>query len=138
MTTIQINSTPNKGLNIALWVAQVLLGALFLFAGGMKVFTPIEEMAKNAAWVKDLPWLMRFIGVSELAGGLGLILPSLLRIKPVLTPIAAIGLLIILILAAGYHIMHNEFSGLGGIAAFALILAFIIWGRLKKAPISPK
>src|SRR6476661_306403 len=100
---------PSKALNISLWVPQILLAGMFIMAGAMKTFTPIEELGANAPWVKEMPNLVRFIGVSELLGGLGLILPSLLRIKPILTPIAAIGLLVILILAAGYHVMHNEF-----------------------------
>ncbi len=73
-------------MNIALWIVQALLAALFLFAGGVKLITPIEEMTKQIA----MPgWFLRFIGVAEVLGALGLILPWLLRIKPVLTPLAA-------------------------------------------------
>ncbi len=81
-------------MNVALWIIQGLLAALFVFAGGMKLVLPIEKMQDPVA----LPGLfLRFIGVCELLGGIGLILPSLLRIRPGLTPLAAAGLVVIMI-----------------------------------------
>lgn len=78
----------------ALWILQILLGLLFIFAGGSKLIMPIEQMAELARQSGQTPlpgFLLRFIGVAELLGGLGLILPGLLRIKPFLTPLAAAG-----------------------------------------------
>src|SRR6267154_1590404 len=81
-------------MNIVLWIIQVLLALLFLFAGGIKLVLPIEEMTKQMA----LPGLfLRFLGVVEVLGGLGLILSGLLRITPGLTPLAAAGLVIVMI-----------------------------------------
>ncbi len=81
--------TISKKANISLWAVQALLAALFLFAGGMKLAMPIEKMASPIA----LPELfIRFIGVAEVLGALGLILPGLLRIRVELTPLAAAGL----------------------------------------------
>ena len=81
-------------LNRGLWIVQVLLALLFLFAGGMKLVLPIEEMTKEIA----MPgWFLRFIGVAEVLGGLGLVLPGLTGIRPGLTPLAAAGLVIIMI-----------------------------------------
>jgi hypothetical protein len=81
-----------------LWVLQVLLAALFLFAGGMKLVTPIAAMTQQVA----LPGpFLRFIGLAEVLGALGLILPGLLRIRLVLTPLAAAGLVIIMTGAVG-------------------------------------
>ena len=81
-------------MNLALWIVQALLAALFLFAGGMKLITPIEEMTKQIA----MPgWFLRFIGVAELLGAIGLILPWLFRVRPGLTPLAAAGLSVIMI-----------------------------------------
>ena len=81
-----------------LWVLQVLLAALFLFAGGMKLVTPIAALTKQVA----LPGpFLRFIGLAEVLGALGLILPGLLRIRLVLTPLAAAGLVIIMTGAVG-------------------------------------
>jgi uncharacterized membrane protein YphA (DoxX/SURF4 family) len=80
--------------NAALWVFQGLLAALFLFAGGMKLVMPIDQMTDPVA----LPGaFLRFLGVAEVLGAVGLILPGLLRIRPVLTPLAAAGLVIIMI-----------------------------------------
>lgn len=79
---------------IALWAAQIGLGALFIFAGAMKFIMPMEEMQKEIAWS---PWFMYFIGVAEIAGGLGLILPGLTKIARGLTPLAGLGLIVIMI-----------------------------------------
>ena len=84
-------------MNVALWIIQGLLAALFLFAGGMKLITPIEEMTRQIA----MPgWFLRFIGVAEMLGALGLIFPWLLGIRAKLTPLAAAGLTVIMIGAA--------------------------------------
>src|SRR5207245_6490718 len=77
----------------ALWIVQGLLAALFLFAGGAKLVLPLDQMTGPVA----LPgWFLRFLGVAEVLGALGLILPGLLRIRPGLTPLAAAGLVIIM------------------------------------------
>ena len=87
--------------SILLWTIQVLLAALFLFAGGMKLVTPIAAMAQQMG----LPGpFLRFIGLAEVLGALGLILPGLLRIRPRLTPLAAAGLVIIMTGAVGITI----------------------------------
>jgi uncharacterized membrane protein YphA (DoxX/SURF4 family) len=82
--------------NITFWTLQVLLALLFLFAGSMKLITPVEVMA--AQMTLPLPgWFVQFIGVAEVAGALGLILPGLFRIQRRLTPLAALGLILIMI-----------------------------------------
>jgi uncharacterized membrane protein YphA (DoxX/SURF4 family) len=87
------NRVATKRINVAIWTVQVLLACLFLFAGGAKLVLPIAEMTKQF----PLPGLfLRFLGVVELMGAAGLILPSLLRIRPYLTPLAAGGLVIIM------------------------------------------
>lgn len=80
--------------NIALWIAQGALAAIFLFAGASKFVMSAEEMTKDV----DLPlWFFRFIGTCEVLGGIGLVLPWALRIKPGLTPLAAAGLVVIMV-----------------------------------------
>lgn len=129
----------NKAINIALWVLQVLLGLMFLMAGGMKASQPVEAMAESLPWVSSTPLgLVRFIGISELLGGLGLLLPSILRIKPFLTVWAAIGLAIVMLFAAIFHGSRGEFSAIGMNVVFMATFAFIAWGRSKKAPIIEK
>src|SRR6202008_3484762 len=81
-----------KALTITLWTIQGLLAALFLFAGAMKLTMPVEAMTKQM----PMPGaFLRFIGVAEVLGALGLVFPTLLKIRPVLTPLAASGLIII-------------------------------------------
>src|SRR5688572_4600183 len=90
----------SPALNISLWVAQVILAAMFAMAGVMKLTQPIETLALTVPWSADVPLaLVRFIGASELAAAIGLLLPSLTRIKPWLTPLAAAGLATIMLLA---------------------------------------
>ena len=128
---------PSKGLHIALWVAQVLLLLAFLFFGGMKLVTPAEQLLKYDP-NQSIP-LTRFIGVCEVLGALGMILPAATRIRPGLTPLAALGLFTIMVLAAGVHVMKGDiataFPIVGGLGALA---AFVAWGRGKKAPIAPR
>jgi uncharacterized membrane protein YphA (DoxX/SURF4 family) len=141
MTTHSITNqkTPSKALNIILWIAQVLLAGMFLMSGFMKVAQPIEELAKMLPWASQVPeGLVRFIGISEVLGGLGLILPALLRIKPILTAWAAIGLALVMLFAAGFHASRGESSAIGMNVILALLALFIAWGRFKKAPIRPK
>ena len=84
-----LSPTPGKGLSIGLWTTQIILAVLFLFAGVMKFVMPVEEMTKNSS----LPGsFFHFIGVMEVLGGIGLVLPSLLRISPFLTRLRPVGL----------------------------------------------
>lgn len=89
---------PSRKASTLLWTLQVLLAGLFLFAGGMKLVSPIAALTQQVA----LPGpFLRFIGLAEVLGALGLILPGLLRIRPALTPLAAAGLVIIMTGAVG-------------------------------------
>ncbi len=128
----------SKTTNILLWIVQILLGIMFTMVGIMKTFQPIEEMAKNLPWVTDYALLVRFIGVSELAAGLGLILPSALRILPKLTVWAAIGLAVIMFLAIIFHIIRGEMDALPVNTILLLLFVFVAWGRSKKAIIESK
>ena len=129
----------SKALHIALWVAQVLLAAMFLMSGFMKLAQPIDQLSQMLPWASQVPEaLVRFIGLSEVLGGVGLILPSLLRIKPQLTAWAAIGIAVIMLFATYFHISRGETGAIGMNIFLALLAAFVAWGRFKKAPITPK
>src|SRR6266436_4652969 len=118
-------------MNSALWIVQALLAGLFLFAGGVKLITPIEEMTKQIA----MPgWFLRFIGMAEVLGALGLILPWLLRIKPALTPLAASGLVIIMIGATVVTLMGSMVAVALMDLVVALLAAFVAYGRWRLAP----
>lgn len=135
-----MSSSPNKAAHIGLWVAQGLLAFAFGAAGAMKATAPLDQLAQNLPWVAESPAaLVRFIGVSEFLGALGLILPSALRILPKLTPLAAAGLATIMVLAAGHHLRAGDPPAtlvanavLGGIAVA------IAYGRTRVAPISAR
>jgi putative oxidoreductase len=127
----------SRAMHITLWIVQILLAALFLMTGAMKAFMPLDEVAKTMRWVPALPaGLVRFIGLAELAGALGLILPSATKIYPKLTPLAAVGLGVVVLLGAILHFTRGE----GALTPLNFILAamaaFVAWGRTQKAPIS--
>lgn len=129
---------PSRGLHLGLWIVQVLLALAFGAAGVMKTTTPIAELGQKLPWVLELPNLARFIGVSELAGALGLVLPAATRIQPKLTGIAAAALVLVMVLAAGFHVMKGEFGALPINMVLGALAGFVAWGRLKAAPIAPK
>jgi putative oxidoreductase len=128
-----------RGLHVTLWVGQGLLAFGFAAAGFAKATTPLPELAKALPYTADLPGaLVRFIGVSELAGAVALILPSLVRIWPILTPAAAIGLNVVMWLATLFHVFRGEWSALPTTLVLGTLTALVAWGRLKKAPIPPR
>ena len=122
-------------MNIALWIIQILLALLFLFAGGTKLVLPIEVLtAMGSPNQVHLPgWFIRFIGVCEVLGALGLILPGLLKIRPQLTWLAAAGLVIIMI---GATVLTFVADGIGpALIPFVvgLLLVFVAYGRRLRA-----
>src|SRR5882724_5261947 len=118
-------------MNVALWIVQGLLAALFLVAGGAKLVLPLDQMTGPVA----LPgWFLRFVGLAEVLGALGLIFPGLLGIRPGLTPLAAAGLVIIMVGAT--VVMWT--GGMVAVALMnvivALLAAFVAYGRWRLAP----
>jgi uncharacterized membrane protein YphA (DoxX/SURF4 family) len=122
-------------MNIALWIVQVLLAGLFLMAGVMKVFQ-YERAKASLPWVKDVPrGLTTFIGISELLGGLGLLLPAIMGILPWLTPLAGAGLALIMILAIGFHASRREMPAIGFNLVLFVLAAFVAYGRFLIVPL---
>jgi len=119
-----------------LWIVQVLLALLFLFSGGIKLVLPIETLntmgPPNAIHFPGL--FIKFIGVCEVLVGLGLILPGLLRIRPGLTPLAAAGLVIIMIGATVVNIAGVGFAMSIPSLVAGLLAAFVAYGRWRLAP----
>ncbi len=124
-------------MNILLWLVQLVLAAAFGMAGFMKSTQPVDALVQaGIAWASQVPLpLVRFIGISELAGAIGLILPAATKIKPTLTPLAALGLLTIMILAMAFHLSRGEGQALPINMVLGGLAAFVAWGRTKKAPI---
>jgi uncharacterized membrane protein YphA (DoxX/SURF4 family) len=120
-------------MNVALWIVQALLALLFLWAGGIKLVMPIEEMMKQMPL--PLPGLfLRFIAVCEVLGAIGLILPGLLGIRPGLTPLAAAGLVVIMIGATVVTLMTGDITMALIPLVVGLLSAFVAYGRWRLAP----
>lgn len=132
------NQKESKGLNIVVWVLQVLLAISFGMAGVMKISMPISELAEGGmSFVNSFSLeMVRFIGISEILGALGLIIPAAIRVKPFLSALAAIGIATIMVLATAYHLSSGE-PFVTTIVLFVMA-AFVAWARIKKVPISPK
>jgi uncharacterized membrane protein YphA (DoxX/SURF4 family) len=123
-------------MNVALWIIQILLALPFLFAGGTKLVLPIETLismgSPNQMLLPGL--LLRAIGVCEVLGAIGLILPGLLRTRPGLTPLAAAGLVIIMIGATVLTFVANGFAMAQTPLVAGLLAAFVAYGRWRLAP----
>lgn len=122
-------------MNIAIWVAQGLLAVMFLMAGFMKLTQPKEVLLeKVGGWVEGYTVSqIKMIGAVELLGAIGVVLPMLLKVLPILTPIAAIGLAVTMIAAAAVHVKRKE-SVMMNMMLLALA-AFVVVGRLILVPV---
>jgi uncharacterized membrane protein YphA (DoxX/SURF4 family) len=130
MTTEKSRPSPQRRLimSIILWTLQVVLALLFLFAGGIKLLLPLPVLL--AQMPLPLPELfVRFIASAEVAGALGLILPGLLRIRPMLTPLAALGLVLDMIGATIYNLISSQIGAAVTTVVLGLICLAIAYGR---------
>lgn len=127
----------HRALNVALWIAQLALFTVFAVTGSAKVTMPVDRLAPMMAWVTDVPpALVRFIGIAELSGAIGVLLPSMTRVHSELTSLAALGLAVVMVLATPVHLLAGDTAravvplGLGALAAF------VAWGRYAVVPIA--
>lgn len=117
-------------MNVILWIVAGVLAAAFGMAGVMKTTQPKDKLQANLPWVEDFSQhTVRFIGAVEFLGALGLVLPKATGIAPVLTPLAATGLAITMVLAAATHVRRREPSGVAVNAVLFALAAFVAWGR---------
>lgn len=118
-------------MNIALWIIQGILAAMFGMAGVMKSTQPIDKLVKSGVtWADRFPvTTVRIIGASELLGALGLILPWLLNIAPVLTPVAAAALAAVQVLAIAHHAKYKEGKAIVFNIVLLSLAAFVVYGR---------
>ncbi|MDB4912702.1 MAG: hypothetical protein JWM95_346 [Gemmatimonadetes bacterium] len=140
--TPHTESTPSGRniLNVALWIAQVLLCIAFAFAGLPKLTKPLADLAPAMTFVAYTPpGLVRFIGLVELLGAIGVLLPSVTRIKPWLSPLAALGLLTVMVLATATLVAHHEAAMMIMAPVILGTLAgFVAWGRGRRSCIAPR
>lgn len=138
-TAAPATKSTGKWLRASIWLAQLIVAGLFCMAGATKISTPIPELSAMMPWTGDLPAaFVRVIGLIDLAGGIGILLPALTRIQPRLTVAAAVGCVVLQAMAFGFDAMRGEFAMLPlNVVLFALA-AFVLWGRGKAAPIAPR
>ncbi|WP_329083346.1 MULTISPECIES: DoxX family protein [unclassified Streptosporangium] len=117
-------------MNVALWIAQILLAAVFLLAGFVKSTRSRQDLSGQMPWVESFSdGQVRTIGILELLAGIGLILPAATGILPVLAPLAAVGLVITMIGAIAVHLRRKEYPGIAINVVFLVLAAFVAWGR---------
>ena len=139
MTTSAPSIKLGVPLRVGIWVAQFVLAALFILSAFMKIATPIPELAKMMPWTGQHSELfVRFIGVVDLVGGLGLLLPALTRITPQLTVLAALGCSVLQVLAMIFHLSRGEAPVIPLNIVLLSLSLFVLWGRARKAPILPR
>jgi len=123
-------------MNVVLWIVQVLLALVFAAHGWLFLAPPPEIKVQMDA---NLPqWFQLFMGVAEVAAAIGLILPGLTRVLPILVTWAAVGVVIIMVSATGYHAVRGEYSS--SVITFILLLmaTFLVYGRQRVRPIATR
>lgn len=124
-------------MNTALWIVQILAAIAFGMSGFMKVVQPKEKLLTNMQWVEDFsPNIIKGIGVLEVLGALGLILPALTGILPVLTPIAGVGLVLVMLGAAYTHLRRGEMPMIAINLVLLALAAFVAYGRFVAVPLA--
>lgn len=116
-------------MNIALWIIQGLVALGFVYSGWLKAFQ-YEQAKKSCGWVKDVSkGFVVFIGIAELFGALGIILPQATNIVPVMTPIATTGLAAVVLLGALFHVKRKEYQEISVNIVFFPLTIFIAISR---------
>lgn len=128
-----------RTIHLVLWLVQAILAAVFALAGYTHAISPIAVAIARAPWVAGLPLaLVRFIGVAEMAGAFGLILPAAMRVEPRLTVLAATGLATVMALAVPFHMMRGEVTEIAINLVLGALAGFVAWGRTRLAPIAAR
>jgi uncharacterized membrane protein YphA (DoxX/SURF4 family) len=122
-------------MNVAIWIVQVLLALVFLMAGTLKATQPKEKLAAQMGWVNDFtPSIIKVIGVVEILGAVGLIVPALTNLLPVLTPLAAGGLVLMMLGATATHLRRKEYPMIAVNLVLMALALFVLYGRFVAVP----
>ncbi|WP_223644191.1 DoxX family protein [Corallococcus sp. EGB] len=136
---VSAGAKSSKGLHVGLWIVQALLGITFVGSGLWKAFTPLPELAAMIPWAGQVPAaFLYFIAFVDVAGGLGVVLPSLTRIKPGLTVLAALGCALLQLSAIVFHFSRGEAANTPFNFFLVALSLFVSWGRRAGAPIKPR
>lgn len=139
MTVPDSNPQPSKGWNVALWIVQGLLALTFAGGGLWKLVTPLTELGAKMPWMGQVSRaFLEATAAVDLLGGLGVILPSVTRIKPGLTVLAALGCVALMVCAIVFHFSRGEGANTPFNFVLVALSLFVAWGRWKKAPIAPR
>lgn len=138
MTTDTLAAPRRNLLGPLLWTVQVLLALFFVWGGYTKLATPPDALAKMMPWTAEHPMLTLVTGWADLLGGLGILLPSLTRVLPRLTPLAAAGLVMLQVLALAFHLSRGELPVLPMNAVLIALALFVLWGRARARPIAAR
>lgn len=138
-TTLLEATKPGRTLRIGLWTAQALIFFVFASAGLVKLLTPIPQLAAMMPWTGEhSEAFVRVIGLIDLAGGIGILLPALTRILPRLTVLAALGCTVLQVFAIVFHVSRGEAAVTPLNLVLLALSLFVLWGRGRKAPIAPR
>jgi uncharacterized membrane protein YphA (DoxX/SURF4 family) len=126
-------------MNLALWIVAIVLAAVFAGSGLMKQFVPKDKLVKSGqGWAQDFsPTTIRLIGLAEILGAIGLVLPAAVHIAPILVPLAAIGLVLVMVGAAIVHARRNEPMNIAVNLVLIALAVFVAWGRLGPYSFTP-
>ncbi len=122
-------------MNVALWVAQVIL-ALVFFGAGFDQAANYPDAARRMAWVRAMPsWLARLVGVFEMVTAVALVMPGLISVAMWLTPAAAVALIALMLFAVTYHVTRREIPQIAFSTVFGIVAAFVALGRIFVTPL---
>ncbi len=137
--TIALTSSSSRGTHVKLWVTQGLLAAVFLLSGAMKLTAPLDQLRAQMPWVSGaIGGAVRFIGLVEVLGAVGVVLPAATRVMPKLTPLAAAGLAAVMVLASLTHASRGEFGMIPVNLVLGGMAAFVAWEHARKKPIAAR
>jgi hypothetical protein len=132
-------ATTSKALHVALWLVQGLLGLTFVGTALWKLLTPIPELAAMIPWAGQVsPAFLYMTALADLAGGLGVVLPALTRIKPGLTVLAALGCAALQVCAIVFHFSRGEAANTPFNFLLVVLALFVFWGRRYRAPLAAR
>src|SRR3979490_2375977 len=126
-------------MNLALWIIAIVLAVVFAASGLMKQFVPKDKLVTSGqGWAQDYsPTSIRLIGLAEILGAIGLVLPAAVHIAPILVPLAAIGLVLVMVGAAVVHARRNESMNVAVNLALIALAVFVAWGRFGPYSFTP-
>lgn len=123
-------------MKVTVWIVSVLLALAFLATGTTKLFMPSADLAASAQGVPVV--LLKIAGAAEVLGALGLVLPAMTRIRPVLTPLAATGLVLTMVGATVTNLIIGEYGIALQTLVLGLVAGFVAWARFGPAAVEPR